>query len=842
MKKTFVKTLSLMLAAFMLLAPLAACADGNDPTDTSSVTGAESGDATTQEAGTTAVTDAQEEASSDAETQTQAPEANTSPVTETEAEADSVAEDATQEEAQTSSSETTDETEAMTEAVTEAVTEGETEDPATRINEPTDPAHITFYNSRKPRLNAIFTGAQQCKYEIAMDATYGSVLKLTTTANAGDPFVSFNYSAWVTGHQLTAISADEYKYIVMTVKVEKCASETFELFYAAGSVTGPTAGYQTSAAFLGSDKGWQKIVFDLSDKNFSGKINNFRFDFFTAGSAEGGDTMYIYSMDFFKTRDEAYAGLGIDMTRPGEGSDLKEEAIAGVNYDKINAPDEDASVDMWFDHITEKVYQNDTTSSGKNTYVISMAGNSIENSQFFLAPNSNRSFRVELSDFSNGSNTLRTEVFKENYVSINGKMVPDALLPLDGNVTVKKGQSRGFVIKVWADQGEQAGLYASTLNIYDADSGKHIKTANVYVNVWDFSLSDETALKTAVGLNDWKIYQSYNNKGMNDKEYWELYKAYYDFLLENRLCAYRLPYSVGDSRSVAYLNNPRVTTFAINKSDSDEAGAYQILKNNPAWMEKGYFYYVDEPGEMGKLNELANAGNRLSSTFPGYQQVAPFFTNIQVDENTDQVAFMAPYTNIWCTKPFAFTPRDKFRVPGVQYMTTSAQDAKYGTFAERMEKLQKQGHELWLYVCWEPEQPYVNWLALGDGTEPIVSIWQCAMTGATGFLYWETTYWNNVDQTLTDLTPLIGATAHGDGVLMYSGAEIGSYQPISSMRLEAVRLGIQDYQLLSMLDEKKADEMVAMVTTDVVTYTNDDDYLHAVRVLLGNTVSEALNK
>jgi hypothetical protein len=80
---------------------------------------------------------------------------------------------------------------------------------------------------------------------------------------------------------------------------------------------------------------------------------------------------------------------------------------------------------------------------------------------------------------------------------------------------------------------------------------------------------------------------------------------------------------------------------------------------------------------------------------------------------------------------------------------------------------------------------------------------------------------------MNDLTPLVGATSHGDGVLMYSGAPLGIYEPISSHRLENVRMGIQDYQLLTMLEElvgaEAADEMVAMVTTDVVTYTSDDD-------------------
>ena len=800
MKQSFVKWLAMAMALLMLMSFVVACGGATTPADTTGETAGDTNPADTDGTSSTEGTTLGGETAGDTE------------------------------------GDTTVETEGETEAV----------DNSNRINEPTDPAHVTFFDSKRPKLSAIFTGANQCNYEIVMDETYGSVLKLTTKPGASDPFISFNYSAYMKPLKLDAVSADEYKYVVLTVRVENCASETFELFYAAGNITGATAGYQTTASFDGSNTGWQKIIFDLSDKDFSGTVNMFRFDFFTTGSAKGGDAMYIYAVDFFKTRGEAYADLDVDMTRPGEGSDLTESKIDGVNYDKQNAPQEDANVDLWFDHITEKVYQNDTTSSGKNTYVISMAGNSIENCQFFLAPKATRNFRVELSAFSNGQNTLKTQVLYENYVNINGKMVPDALPPLTGNISVKGGNSQGFVIKVWADAGEQAGLYTATLNIYDADTGAHIKKANVYVNVWDFSLSEETALKTAIGLNDWNIVLSYQNKGMTDKEYWDLYKIYYDFLLENRLCAYRLPYSIGDSRAEAYLNNPRVTTFAINKSNQDVAGAYQILKNDPRWLEKGYFYYVDEPGDMNKLNELANKGNQLSSIYEGYNQVSPFFVNIQVDADTDQIAFMAPYTNIWCTKPFAFTPRNKYMIPGTQYMTTSAQDEKYGTFEERMKQQMAEGDQLWLYVCWEPGQPYANWLALGDGTEPIVSIWQCAMTGATGFLYWDSAYWANVNSTMSDLTPLIGATAHGDGVLLYSGADIGSYEPISSLRLEAVRLGIQDYQLLTMLQDAesqaKMDEMVAMVTTDVITYTNDDDYLHAVRVLLGEMVGDALKK
>ena len=730
--------------------------------------------------------------------------------------------------------------EATTEdATTEEVT---TEDPATRINEPTDPAHVTFFDSKRPKFSSVVSGANQCKAEIVMDPTYGSVMKLTTTKGASDPFVTFNYAAYMKGLKLDNISADDYKYIVMTIRAENCSSETFELFYYAGKVQGVTAGYQTTATFDSSIDGWQKIVFDLSNADWTGSVNGFRLDFLTAPGGEG-ESIYIYSMDFYKTAKEAYGEINVDMTKPGEGSDLVEKPVEGVNYDKLNAKHEDATIKLWFDHMTEKLYQNDLTSTDMYTYVIHMAGNSIENCQFFLSAETDQhTLGLNLSDFTDGKgNTLRAEILQEHYVNINGQMVPDALPPLGNYFALKAGQSQGFVIKVWADTNQPAGLYSATLNVYDSNLGVIVKTATVYVLVYDFSLSDETALRTAVGLGDWPIVASYQNKGMNDVEYWDLYKIYYDFLLENRLCAYRLPYRLDDSRVTEYLNNPRVTSFVINKISDDESQAYSILSQNASWLKKGFYYYVDEPTNQTLLNNLAAAGDRLSNTFPGYNQISPFFTNMNMGES-DQIEFMKNYVNIWCTKPFAFTPREKYMIGGTQYMTTAAQDKKYGTFAERMAALAKEGHETWLYVCWEPGQPYANWLALGDGTEPVITIWQCKMTDSVGMLYWDATYWTA--DPMNDLTPLIGATSHGDGVLLYSGAQVGIYEPISSHRLENIRMGIQDYQLLTMLEElvgaEAADEMVAMVTTDVVTYTSDDDYLKAVRVLLLEKVAEAL--
>ena len=812
-------TLSLLLALCMCFG-VACNSNKNNETPT---TAAETEPEVTEATDTTAT---QTDAPTSAESETSADV--------TEAQSDETSADETS--ANESESATVVETESETATETEEVTTEEvtTEvDNTERINILKEPDKVTFYGSKVIAFKNVITDRNNCTAAIAKDKEYGTVLKLTTTANASDPFAMFKYEDYVKAHKLTPVSADEYKYVVLTVKAEDCTCETFELFYCAGNVTGPTPGYMTTGSFNSTLDGWQKIVFDLSNVDFSGTVHSFRFDFLSAPGT-GKETIYIAGVDFYKTRDEAFSDMDIDLTRPGEGVEYEEKTFAGVNYNAVKAPNEDANLLLWFDHMTEKVPRHIVEPTNRKTYVISMAGNSIENCQVFLAPTAaDVNVNVSITNFKNNSGVeLKTELLRENYLNINGVYYPDALPKVDGSVSIKKNNSQGFVIKVWANANQPAGLYSATFTVTDG-SGKVIKQANVYVNVLDFSLSEETTLKSAIGLSKWNIGVSYQNNGLS-ANFDDLYKTYYDFLLENRLCAYQLPYDLYDNRSIAYLNNPRVTSFVINKSvgnAEDMVSPYNYLKDNASWMDKGMFYYVDEPCESEKLNLIQAYGNRLEANFPGYQQISPFFTNVDYN-GVDQVEFMSPYINIWCTKMFAFTPRDKYMVSGVQYMTSRAQDEKYGTFEERVESFKAQGEELWLYICWEPEQPYTNWLIMGDGTETIVSIWQCMMLDAEGILYWDASYWNSSDP-FNNMPPLIGATAHGDGVLLYSGALVGSYEPVSSMRLESIRQGMQDHMMLSMLNDEMCDKFVSMVTEDVITYTNDDDYLNHVRQLLG---------
>ena len=77
-----------------------------------------------------------------------------------------------------------------------------------------------------------------------------------------------------------------------------------------------------------------------------------------------------------------------------------------------------------------------------------------------------------------------------------------------------------------------AGDYTAKLSVYDSE-GKEIKAASISAHVWNFALSEETATATSMHLSLGCLTSVVESDLSED----ELYKNYYDYLLENRICA-----------------------------------------------------------------------------------------------------------------------------------------------------------------------------------------------------------------------------------------------------------------------------------------------------------------
>ena len=712
--------------------------------------------------------------------------------------------------------------------------------PAVKENVPTSGASVTFYHNEN---NSLFLTAEGLDAAVTEDAEVGTVLSLRA-AGGSEHTLTLNYGEYVRAHGLEPATVGGTQYVILRFRVENGDAASLRLGTAteAGATSRPLAG-----AYDPADAGWQSVLYAVGNFKWAGKPSDgdafagITLSLFRSAPAQG-ETVHLYSVTLTSDLPTALAALGYTDQLLGGGDTSGVVWNDPVRHVRLTAPDEDESVALWFDHVTEKTLQTTVTPTDKAGYTVRLARNEIEDCQFFLAPATDRTFRLELSPMTNeAGKMLETSLLYTVYHDVAGERMPDAIPPVSAPIAVRGGQSQGFVVKVKSTAESEAGLYRAELKVFDEETGRQIKAAYVYAYVWDFTLSDKTEMRTAMQMLYWRIYRTYPEGTDTEK----LAINYYEFLLDNRINAMALPFGVREERVWKYMDNPRVNSFWIPGVDEDRhaeytASVYEILGRVEGRREKAFFYRVDEPTTPEMLNKLAKVAASIAPYYKEYHMVTPCYVNIDLSDGRDQIEFMKDYVDIWCHKMNAFTPRWLEFAKGAQYVQTAAQDKKYGEYADRIAAEVAGGDQSWTYFCFEPTAPYVNWMANGDGTEPIVSFWQCKLLGIQGVLFWGVNEWRDNMYDLYEPA----TNSWGDGILIYSGAPFGIDTPVSSLRLETIRDGIEDYQYLCMLEQaagkQAVDELVRLVTTNVLVYTSDDDYLAAVRVLLGDRLEQAL--
>ena len=518
-----------------------------------------------------------------------------------------------------------------------------------------------------------------------------------------------------------------------------------------------------------------------------------------------------------------------------------------VEYEPERAEHEDEGLALHFQHAFVKTPRTDTESTGRDTYKMYTGRNEIETMQFLLsAEDAREGYSAEMTAFAaQGGEELSAELFKLRYFDVNYEQIPDALCPYGAGESfdLEGGASQAFLVRVKTLPETAAGEYEAALRIRDA-AGREVKRARVFLHVWDFTLPEETSCTVSMDMSGYEIARV---SGRGD-----LYKNYYDFLLENRICAYELPYDIFSEEAEAYMSNPRVRSFNLSKFGSDAAymaRAAQRMAENPVWAEKAYFYYVDEPLDEADLNEIARYGALLEGAYPGYRMVSPFFTPGTVQATgEDYVSFMADYINIWCPKASLYTTdEDYMTVDGAkQPFFESWQETENGTFRERMEAEAAGGDTLWWYTCWDPTAPYITLNTEEEGVNHRILFWQQKYFGVEGFLYFSVNEWDAGSDSWTSHEKFNSEsqTVWGDGQLIYCGTRLGLDIPVASLRLNSVRDGIEDYEYLTMLEAQigtaAVNELISKITTGIVSYTSDDDLFAAWRVRLGNYLEAEL--
>ena len=637
-------------------------------------------------------------------------------------------------------------------------------------------------------------------------------------------------------------------------------------------------------------------------------------------------------------------------------------------YVKQTAPKEDASIDLWFEHSFKKVMTGDTVSSGMDTYSVYMAKNEIENAQFVLYSDKTVSgLNATVTSFKNDNgDEISSEILYQMYVTatnlnlgniygaegpedeiIREGEIPDPVTPLKyvAPFQLNGGKSQAFYIKLRTDENTPAGWYSAQLDIKNS-KGEIIKTATVFAYVWDFTISEETALKSSFIMS-------------NDSSYGGSYEKFYDYLLDNRLMAADIPGRLKADNP--YLTNPRVSAVRISAytetekvgsrySDSNNFNHYKDIYNRLAtsdvWediKDKLYFYKVDEPlpgelvaatggvrdtvesahlakvtidNEWGEDNAVIAMAHGENHAYPYNYYYTKSLWDYPLSELRDAEQEIIDYElcTAWCPRMYGFTPMAEIANTNYQGLEESIirtnsgpysgtvgitmgyynWEQIYGEFSDRVLSQMAMANngdrdhdiELWAYSAGANKgYTYANHLIENTGLQTKILFWQLYQEDVTGYLYYAVNNWremdkqngNFMDSTVTGALGTdedtaigwktnpypFGATGkqmYGNGVLFYGAFQGSIWDPagvVGSTRVEIMRDGVEEYQMLTMIEEllgnDAAKAIVKRVSNNVVNYLSlpkfstagwDDgmdeyDIMASVRRDMGNTLEAA---
>jgi len=443
------------------------------------------------------------------------------------------------------------------------------------------------------------------------------------------------------------------------------------------------------------------------------------------------------------------------------------------------------------------------------------------------------------------------EVWWEKYILVENKIntnqnypigyYPDGLVPLDRiraakEDTIKAGDNQGLWLTYYIPKGTAAGVYTGQFTLKIDSKNYEIP---VSVTVWDFTIPDEVNSQSAAYLRrEWLINGEFDNTP-------EMYKKYYDFLLDYRLSpndfpvfdrydvqayveyakisaadvrcsSYALPYVTkvttvdrsmfpGESgtETITSLDLPLVKSYLaeLAKASTKTLDLYEKLycyfsaaldepKFTDCWTAIKYNYVMMQQIKGEVVSELSalEGGNFFANRKDGLSGRILKLQNLITTEY-EVAGSTRPYITTYC--------------PTVDYFDTVSQRNIYYTHQAQAGK----SDTTWWYTCWNPRNPFPSQHTDDALMSTRTMFWMQYEYGVKGWLYWGTANYAVADNFTAmpvdpweDVSRFVGGVANGDGYLTYPGRKYGVSGPLPSIRLMAIRDGLEEYEYLRMLD------------------------------------------
>lgn len=399
-------------------------------------------------------------------------------------------------------------------------------------------------------------------------------------------------------------------------------------------------------------------------------------------------------------------------------------------------------------------------------------------------------------------------------------LYPDPL-PDHTPFAAAQGQNSPVWVTVYVSPKTPAGEYKGTIDVIAEGMGKVV--VPVSVRVWSFTLPSVSRLRTAYGNGMWApwLYQGATTTEQRRKLV-ELYNL--DFF-KHRVSPYA-PY-VGFGPGVSAENGtvkcdftdfdvaiqkffPYVNSFVLPRfGKSDDVGfgkdaegermkidyMRQVAEHlaDKGVLSKGFDYITDEP-EPKDYDSIVEAAKNVRMAD---QRIKILLTKKVEDKLIGSV-------DIW--------------VPIV---------AEYDE--QRCKERQAKGEQVWWYLCTWPKHPTANGYFIDyPAIDMRMFHWLTWRYGLDGILYWETCFWqdNPWEKPMSQPEDRSHNWGNGDGHLFYPPTRTKSTEfiakgPVSSIRWEGVRDGIEDWDYFRILQDKLDATPAAKRSTPAYTAAQD---------------------
>jgi len=349
---------------------------------------------------------------------------------------------------------------------------------------------------------------------------------------------------------------------------------------------------------------------------------------------------------------------------------------------------------------------------------------------------------------------------------------PDVLFPNDPVDIPASQDVQPYYVTVFANQNTAAGDYEGIVRI-EADECPPLDVP-ITVHVWDFAIPEKPNFKVSMWMNEGMLKAFYRYP---DRTPFEVRKRFYQMHLDHRISPIKtfppdggnlledFEYLMANGQNVFFVDVPDYLPEADRAAAAEKIQATRALLQEKGWADKVLLYSMDEVAVMQRhrIPQMVEMNNWIKTVVPEWPRL----------ETSAPEDALFGAVDIWCP-------------------TIDSFDEKI--LAERM----AEGDRLWFYTVWGRPGIMIEFPPI----DYRMMFWMCFKYKAEGFLYWGTTHWDlncAGDQRWPEVPwiPYNRQPGHnGCGYLIYPGPD-GT--PLSSIRLEIVRDGIEDYEYLFLL-------------------------------------------